>query len=287
MEIVFSFFKILSTIIIEGLYSKSLVNHLFSFDLNKNIILIKNNKLKKYNKPETAKLYNPEKIILKQEINNLNNNKDSNNNKDIYNNYIDDIKKKPITISRAKTEYLIENNKKTNDKKYIKSFVKMDNSYTFDKYKNNRQIINLHKQPNYINEKSHNNRPNFVGDKDYSQRCFFNSNNIENKIEDIQEKYKKVFENEKKCEGKNSNNIIKKIKFNSITVCFSYYFYCKRKKYLENILIDEGMKLVVEILDIQYLFRKLNKNDITQENDNQLIEMSDDCKLYLSHIKIK
>ena len=41
MEFVFSFFKIISIFITEALYEKGLINHLFSFDMDKKIIELK------------------------------------------------------------------------------------------------------------------------------------------------------------------------------------------------------------------------------------------------------
>ena len=44
MEFVFSFFKIISIFITEALYEKGLINHLFSFDMDKKIIELKTQK---------------------------------------------------------------------------------------------------------------------------------------------------------------------------------------------------------------------------------------------------
>ena len=44
MEFVFSFFKIISIFTTEALYEKGLINSLFSFDINKKLILFKSQK---------------------------------------------------------------------------------------------------------------------------------------------------------------------------------------------------------------------------------------------------
>jgi hypothetical protein len=79
MEIIFSFFKLISSIMTDTLYETSIINHLFSFNLNKQIIVLKENKKKiddsyKGNKlkiNDIAKNYN---IVTKNVIRNLNKN---------------------------------------------------------------------------------------------------------------------------------------------------------------------------------------------------------------------
>ena len=94
-------------------------------------------------------------------------------------------------------------------------------------------------------------------------------------------------ETEKDYDKFAEKDIIKKIKINKISVCFSYYFFCRRREYVENILIEEGMKLIIEKLEIQNLFKKIYKDDITGEKDIKLVEMSEVCKSYLKHINDK
>ena len=63
MEVFFSFFRIISSFLIDTLYEINLVNHLFSFDLDKKVLLIKNKKAKKSNlfKGDSPKIYSPNK----------------------------------------------------------------------------------------------------------------------------------------------------------------------------------------------------------------------------------
>ena len=49
MEVIFSLFKIISSFLTDYLYEQSLVNNLFSFDLDKKIITIKEKEKKKNN----------------------------------------------------------------------------------------------------------------------------------------------------------------------------------------------------------------------------------------------
>ena len=63
-----------------------------------------------------------------------------------------------------------------------------------------------------------------------------------------------------------NRNIIKKIKFNSLQ--FYFCFLCIRKfKNTQNALINEGMKLITEELDIRNLFKNMLKLGITKEEN--------------------
>jgi hypothetical protein len=61
MEVFFSFFRIISSFLTDTLYETSLVNHLFSFDLDKKLLLIKekDKKIENKFKDESQKIYSP------------------------------------------------------------------------------------------------------------------------------------------------------------------------------------------------------------------------------------
>jgi hypothetical protein len=83
-------------------------------------------------------------------------------------------------------------------------------------------------------------------------------------------------------------NIIKKIKFNSLQ--FYFCFLCIRKfKNTQNALINEGMKLITEELDIRNLFKNMLKLGITKEQFyvEDILQMSDECKNKLVDINNK
>ena len=69
MEVIFSIFRILSSFLTDNLYEQSLVNHLFTFDLDRKIIKIKNKKKKKLeqkNDDETSlRIYAPSNLSPK------------------------------------------------------------------------------------------------------------------------------------------------------------------------------------------------------------------------------
>ena len=73
--------------------------------------------------------------------------------------------------------------------------------------------------------------------------------------------------------------IIKKIKINSLGVYFCFCYVRKRKD-LQNILLDEGIKIIVEKLDLVNIFKKLYKEEKNQERiiKDDAIKMSHNCQ---------
>ena len=56
---------------------------------------------------------------------------------------------------------------------------------------------------------------------------------------------------------------------------------------MQNVLLDEGMKVIIEKLDILNLFKKIYRAERLQEIDNlfeDYIEMSDECKQNLLNL---
>jgi formate dehydrogenase assembly factor FdhD len=95
-------------------------------------------------------------------------------------------------------------------------------------------------------------------------------------------------ENSKQSEIENNERkgIIKKTQINRF---YTYLcFLCARKrKNIQNILLDEGMKIIIEKLDIMNLFKKIYKDEKLQEmldDKDEYIEMTDECKLKLYDI---
>ena len=139
MEVLFTVFRIISSFVVDILYDISLVNNIFSFDLNKKTIIIKEKKsLKKHELPqnESPIIYNPRSpickfspqnsIIMNEEIttgtrNRMNmdtitkNNKLTNNNENSY------IVKFENKRSHFKKKSFFHNNLRTTDNKLLKN----------------------------------------------------------------------------------------------------------------------------------------------------------------------
>ena len=282
MEVFFSFFRIISSFLIDTLYEINLVNHLFSFDLDKKVLLIKNKKAKKSNlfKGDSPKIYSPNKNSGRLSYQNS-----------IYN-------KNDMTIeieNKLNEENLLKNKKisesilikqKKRKKRNIKSSTAI--SSTNRKY-DMSELKSIGVDIDIINEEEKNNSI-----KIHKLQANKNNENIENveKRENIENKEKDI---KKENDNNNINNnaverdknreiekkrIIKKVKINK--ACTYLCFLCIRKwKNVQNVLLDEGMKVITEKLDIMNLFKKLYIDEKIQEKANikdVTIELSYECK---------
>ena len=114
--------------------------------------------------------------------------------------------------------------------------------------------------------------------KDNNIKIFnFNMNNINYNLGRIENK---------EIDMKNEK-LIKKIKLNKL--CIYFCFFCVRKrKNIQNILIDEGMQIISEELDLSNIFKKLHKensNKDNEDNTDNIINMSYKCKKNLEKLK--
>ena len=85
MEVIFSLFSVLASILTGSIYTKSLVNYLFSFDLDKKLILVKKKDLNLFKTQKSQRIYTSDNI-LKININKNNNEEEQNKIKDMKNN---------------------------------------------------------------------------------------------------------------------------------------------------------------------------------------------------------
>ena len=107
------------------------------------------------------------------------------------------------------------------------------------------------------------------------------NNNIKNK-KDINLNYSEnIGKNEKIQNAIDKRNFIDNIEVNKLFVCFCF-FCIKKRKSIKNILIEEGIRMVKEKLDILYLFRKLFRD----ENIEDKFAMSDKCKQNIKEFKV-
>ena len=71
-------------------------------------------------------------------------------------------------------------------------------------------------------------------------------------------------------------------------ICLYLCFCCARKrKNVQNILLDEGMKVIKENLDLLNIFQKISKMKENDEIKEQMIDMSQECKYNLQSIDIE
>ncbi len=279
MEVVSMVLKTICSFIVDILYEISIINNLFQFDLDKKLIILKEPK-KKNNTfaNENTKIYSPRKSAQKPYPNSiyLNNpdnsiqtrNKlsDENINKNKFGN--DDLlKAKSIKVVKKK-------------KKKVKKDMK------------NLKLEAINNENNNVNNNENNNANSNVNNEKNSKKgetemeYMYKNDIIKNKLENNNPISFEDKENGSESQnGSGKKRIINNIQFNCISTYL--WFLCVRKrKNINNILLDEGNNIFVEQLDIINLFRKLLKDEqnfeITSRNEN--IDMSETCKLNLQEI---
>jgi hypothetical protein len=243
MEFVFSFFKLISIFITEALYEKGIINHLFSFDIDKKVIELKNsNKNILLNKAKTFKSL---KHDYKLSSNIL-----------VYSNE-----------NTTKTKSIMKEGVTNSENKLNYDNILSPKSTSLLKVKNKRKI---------------------------KKKKLVRINTVKSENEDI--KSKQILKNNLKDENeiKNSNfnfgeNIIEtekvsrrkisKLTFTKVDLYVCFLCTRKRKK-IQNILIDEGMNMFSEKLDVINIFTKLMKIEDFENlaHKEKAIEMSDECK---------
>ena len=243
MEVIYSFFKVILVILTDNLYDISLVNNLFCFDLDKNYIIIKNNnneKLENILFEEKSMQISPENKII---LNDISSNRILNisNSKNLKNQNINDN-----IINKNKN--LVGRNIKVKKKIKIKTRIKINSNEKSLQTNGSMDIKNINLNSKDIKSEKH----NIIDNSNIK-----NENNlIENKILEGKE-IEKVMKNETKNENEIENKgIIKEIKYN---IFYTYFcFLCLRKrKNMKNNLLDKGLELVSEKLDILNIFQKL------------------------------
>ncbi len=225
MGVVWSFLSIISTIISNILYDKAIVNNLFSFDLDKKRVMIKNKNNQDNNvilpMIEEPRIYNPNSNFSPTSSFNT---KDELTIKTRKN-----LNEEALNKRLTNENILTKNTRKKKKKKAgyrqnIQSPVNIENYGNNQENKNNEEINS--KKPNRLN-------------------VFSLSNSISS--------FEKMESNEM---DRSKRNIIPHIKLNKCCIYFCFCF-ARKKNNLHNILLDEGMKVVTEKLDILNIFKKL------------------------------
>ena len=245
MEIISSFFGVICSFIVDILYEKSIINNLFSFDMKKKIITIKN-KEKKFNFE-----INHEKI--KSDNNNQNNQilfqncNHHNKNKilfeDITSKEINDKNSENIFINRKNVANIMETNS----------------------YKIGNEV------ENYENQSV----------KNKSRQYYIKESTLDINMKKTQ--------NKDLIKEKSNNQEINYINLNNFLVIVGFCFVRKRNN-LDNALLDEGMSIIKEKLDIFNLLRNMLLDEHMQiklKMEHEEIKISGECLKKLKELKIK
>ena len=245
MEFVFSFFKIISIFITEALYEKGLINHLFSFDMDKKIIELKvQKKIKNIipNKPQASKSL---KHDYKLSSNIL-----------VYSNE-----------NTTKAKSIMKEGGTTSENKLNSDNILSPKSTSLLKVKNKRKI----KKKKLVRINSMKSENEGIKSKHILKNNLKDENEIKNSNFNFGEH---IIETEKVSRQK-----ISKLTFTKVDLYVCFLCTRKRKK-IQNILIDEGMNMFSEKLDVINIFTKLMKIEDFENlaHKEKAIEMSDECK---------
>jgi hypothetical protein len=247
MEVIFSLLKLVSSFSTKIIYEESLINNLFEFNLSKKVMLINNKERNYIQKNKFSFTHIPKKRVLTKTISSNINFFTNEEHKENQSN--DQINEDFLNISKMNNENLL----------MINSFNrKNDNSILIEKTENNKKKnitgknLNKERKIYYKSEKNINNFTNFKDD---------NENGLPKK------------------------KVISEIRINRacLYICF---FYVRRRKNIQNILLNEGMKLIIEKLDLLNLFRTIYRDEKIHLNikNEDLINMSKLCKKKLDVI---
>ena len=227
MEVVFTLFRLVTSFSLDILYDISLVNNLFNFNLSKNIVLLKDNNLKQ--------------SISRKDI----------PSKEHYSKNKNKIRVLPTQNLNYNTEE--DNNKSTKkiNKKINISLNDNDDNLSIAKFQKGKQSL----RKTYILQLNEGRNSGFSLIK----------KNITNKNSKVKIKYdlnkNNLSQETKRSEEKNIN----KVRLNR---CCIYCCFCcaRRRKLIQNVLLDEGMNIISQKLDIFNIFEQLYKNEIKSDN---------------------
>ena len=246
MEIIFTLLKVISSFSTKIIYQESLVNNLFEFNLNKKIILINNKERNYLQKNNFSFKKIPKQNFLTKHIISSENV------------FID--KEDKMNQSKNQLNIDISNITKMNNESLL--IIKSQN-------RNNGNSLSIEKEENKNNIKNI--------DENYSKK---------NKIRFYSKSDKKIIsslmENEN---GDKKTILISEIKINR-TCLYICFFYVRKRKNLQNVLLNEGMKLIFEKLDLLNIFRTVYRDEkihLKIKNDD-LIKMSNNCRKNLEGI---
>ena len=270
MEFIFSLFKLISTIPSSMLFDISLVNSLFEFDITAKKIYIHNKYKEKIKKRES--------IIsgLSQPI------KTEDKKLDCQTNLpnIEPLKYSDKKNANVKSMFLKKKNFRLN-----RSYKMNNNSNGVSK--GSRRNLNMNFGSDIgINQltKNKNEEINFndVFNNNIKYAPFCKKEIVYSPSEISSNVYNNVKNDKNQLDEKKDNNfIIDKIKLGK---CWIYVlFICNNKRNnINNILLEEAMKIITENLDIINMFKKIYKSDEMEKLE--IIQMSDNCKSQLREL---
>ena len=211
---------------------------------------------------DAPKIYSPKMISDNNAFSGLNNNKNEYN-AQLKNNINED------GIKNLKINNEIPMLKKKKKKK-IKQKVN-----TISSVSKNIELTNRNLEEENLKNQNENNINNIYNNsKDINAFNFANSIISEGQIV-----------NKEKETNRENRRIIDRIKMNC---CCIYFWFCfaRKKKNVQNILLNEGMDVIIENLDIMNIFKKIFNISKIEHSFivNQIFDMSDKCKIKIKDL---
>ena len=262
MEVLFTLFRIICSLSVDILYDVSLVNNLFDFDLDKKITILKEKKIQKESivrRNDRIKIFSPKNL----------------NRKVFSSKTLFISSERALETGNRLNEDTTRNNKlnSNNQNSYVIKFEKKNSGY-----KGRYRHHHLH---SFENDSITKNNLNSLRKKNYHKI------NEENELDEYENDYDlNNVSNEENEQTK--GNIITKIKMTR--ACIYLCFCCVRKRaIIQNVLLDEGINIISNKLDIFNIFDKLYRDEKIHEKlrKYEAIEMSDKCKARLQNINNK
>ena len=258
MEILLTVLNLISSFFTEVLYDQSIVNELFSFDLNKKLIILnvrhkKNEKNANYEKKFVRDESDLDSIRIRKNFKDL----EENNKEKLDNNINNNGESNDIIISKNNT---ISHKKK---KKKRTAPSRIANA------RNSRSIIKLsnEKIENEINAEKKlpvENIENILKDENTNQ-------NIENK----KNNYLNL----------STEQNLKNVYINTWLICC--FWLTSKKRNINKVLFEEGSLMLTQRLDILNLFNNVYISEILQKKmgiEARDADMTDGCKSYINFI---
>ena len=262
MEVVFTVFRVFCSLSVDILYDISLVNNLFSFDLDRKAIKLKEKNNHSKNQNEDKNKNKNRNIILENETPKI---------------------FSPLKPRRHKSSRI-------SLFRYSDKTLGTANRLNEDTTKNNRISSNndsllVVKFENKISKHKRNlnyERPNLglydndtIKNKNLLSLRKRNFNKINEKDELNEVEYSNNINNEENESSK--GNIVNKIKITRSCVYLCFCFARKRNN-IQNVLLNEGMRIISNKLDIFNIFDKLYRDEKIHEKlrRHEVIEMTDE-----------
>ena len=249
MEILLTFLNIITSFITEVLYDRSLINNLFSFDLNKKLVVLNVKKKKRKSNDEDNQRIDIKRfdsIKLREDLQNI-----ENNNKNV------EIVPKDKLDNQFQLDSPFDKNNISSTRKKIKKKTKKKIIVRSASH-NLKSYNDIEKTPNYENKLSIE----------------------ENKI--IDNKDTKVNGTMWRVNTSGVDRDLRKVYINNWII---FCFWCtSKKRNVNKVLFEEGSKIITKRLDIMNMFNHLYINEIIQEKlgfEARDMEMSDEFKNYL------